>query len=58
MNIDDYELYIHCYGCSGIGKEKYSIEKYDRTLDPRFDFRLLDGNDYRLVEHKEWWLFV
>ena len=34
-------------------KGKYPIEKYDRTLDSRFNFHLPDGTDYRLVEHEE-----
>ena len=53
MDIDDYELYVYCYSCSGIGREKYPIEKYDRTLDSRFNFHLPDGTDYRLIEYEE-----
>lgn len=50
--IKNYELYIYKHDCAGVGKEKYEIEKYDRTLDKRFDFHLPDGNDYRLVSHE------
>ena len=34
-------------------KNKYEIERYDRTLDKRFKFQLPDGSDYRLIEHTE-----
>ena len=34
---------------SGIGREKYQVEKYDRTLDKRFNFKLPDWRDYRLI---------
>ena len=51
--IEDYELYVYNYASSGIGKDKYRIQKYDRTLDKRFQFHLPDGSDYRLVEHTE-----
>lgn len=51
--IKDYTLFVYNYCCSGIGRDKYQIEKYDRTLDKRFKFQLPDGTDYRLVEHNE-----
>lgn len=51
--IKDFSLYVYNYSSSGIGRDKYQIEKYDRTLDKRFKFQLPDGTDYRLVEHKE-----
>lgn len=51
--IDDFELYVYNYACSGIGRDKYQVEKFDRTLDKRFKFQLSDGRDYRLIEHKE-----
>ena len=41
------------YASSGKGRDKYQIERYDRTLDKRFKFQLPDGNDYRLIEHTE-----
>ena len=53
MNINDYTLYVYSYSCAGLGRVKYPIEKCDRTLDPRFNFHLPDGTDYRLVEHEE-----
>lgn len=53
MKYNDYTLYVYCYKCSGLGRDKYPIEKCDRTLDPRFNFHLPDGTDYRLVEHEE-----
>lgn len=51
--IKDFILYVYNYSSSGIGKNKYEIERYDRTLDKRFKFQLPDGNDYRLIEHTE-----
>lgn len=51
--IKDFALYVYKYDCSGIGRDKYQIERYDRTLDKRFMFQLPDGNDYRLIEHTE-----
>jgi hypothetical protein len=51
--IKDFAVYIYNYASSGIGKDKYRIEKYDRTLDKRFRFHLPDGSDYRLIEHTE-----
>lgn len=52
--IKDFTLYVYNYGCSGIGgRDKYQIERYDRTLDKRFKFRLPDGSDYRLIQHTE-----
>lgn len=51
--IDDFTLYIYSYKCSGIGRDKYKIVSYDRTLDNRFKFQLPDGSDYRLIEHNE-----
>lgn len=51
--IKDFTLYVYKYASSGIGRDKYQIEKYDRTLDKRFKFRLPDGSDYRLIEHTE-----
>ena len=53
MSINDYTLYVYCYKCAGLGRVKYPIEKYDRTLDSRFNFHLPDGTDYRLIEHEE-----
>lgn len=53
MGNNDYTLYVYCYKCAGLGRVKYPIEKYDRTLDSRFNFHLPDGTDYRLVEHEE-----
>lgn len=51
--IRDFQLYVYDYSSSGNGRDKYKIEKYDRTLDRRFKFQLPDGKDYRLIEHKE-----
>ena len=51
--IKDFILYVYNYSSSGIGKNKYEIERYDRTLDKRFKFQLPDGGDYRLIEHTE-----
>lgn len=51
--IQDFILYVYNYSSSGIGKDKYEIERYDRTLDKRFKFQLPDGSDYRLIEHTE-----
>lgn len=52
--IEDFTLYVYRYACSGIGgRDKYQIERYDRTLDKRFKFRFPDGSDYRLIEHNE-----
>lgn len=51
--IKDFALYVYRYDSSGIGRDKYQIERYDRTLDKRFKFQLPDGNDYRLIEHTE-----
>ena len=51
--IKDFILYVYNYSSSGIGREKYQVEKYDRTLDKRFNFKLPDGRDYRLIEHIE-----
>lgn len=51
--IKDFTLYVYNYYRSGIGRDKYQIERYDRTLDKRFKFQLPDGNDYRLIEHTE-----
>lgn len=51
--IKDFTLYVYKYASSGIGRDKYQIEKYDRTLDKRFKFQLPDGSDYRLIEHTE-----
>ena len=51
--IKDFTLYVYNYASSGIGRDKYQIEKYDRTLDKRFNFHLPDGRDYRLIEHTE-----
>lgn len=48
----DYSLYVYRYDCAGIhNRDKYQIEKYDRTLDKRFNFHLSDGTDYRLIPH-------
>ena len=43
----------HYKSRKGKGRDKYQIERYDRTLDKRFKFQLPDGNDYRLIEHTE-----
>lgn len=51
--IKDFTLYVYMNACSGIGRDKYPIEKQDRTLDKRFKFQLADGSDYRLIEHTE-----
>ena len=51
--IKDFILYVYNYGYLEIGREKYQVEKYDRTLDKRFNFKLPDGRDYRLIEHTE-----
>lgn len=51
--IKDFTLYVYKYASSGTGRDKYQIEKYDRTLDKRFKFQLPDGRDYRLIEHTE-----
>ena len=51
--IKDFTLYIYNYASSGTGRDKYQIEKYDRTLDKRFKFQLADGSDYHLIEHTE-----
>lgn len=51
--IKDFSLYVYNYSSSGIGRDKYQIEKYDRTLDKRFKFQLPNGTDYRLIEHEE-----
>ena len=51
--IKDFILYVYNYSSSGIGRDKYEIERYDRTLDKRFKFQLPDGSDYRLIEHTE-----
>lgn len=51
--IKDFSLYVYNYASSGTGRDKYQIEKYDRTLDKRFKFQLPDGTDYRLVKHTE-----
>ena len=51
--IKDFILYVYKYASSGTGRDKYQIEKYDRTLDKRFKFQLADGSDYRLIEHTE-----
>lgn len=49
---DDYSLYIHRYDFAGMhNREKYQVEKRDRTLDDRFNFHLPDGTDYRLIPH-------
>ena len=53
MGINDFTLYVYKYASSGKGRDKYQIERYDRTLDKRFKFQLPDGNDYRLIEHEE-----
>ena len=47
--INDYTLYIYRYYHE---RDKYNVERYDKTLDRRFDFRMPDGSDYRLVEIK------
>ena len=52
-NINDFTLYVYNYASSGVGGDKYCIEKIDRTLDNRFKFQLSNGTDYRLIEHKE-----
>ncbi len=52
-DIDKFILYVYNYACSGIGKNKYEVEKHDRTLDGRFNFLQPDGSDYRLIEHRE-----
>jgi hypothetical protein len=51
--INDFMLYVYNYASSGKGRDKYQIERYDRTLDKRFKFQLPDGSDYRLIEHTE-----
>lgn len=51
--IKDFTLYVYKYASSGKGRDKYQIERYDRTLDKRFEFHLPDGSDYRLIEHTE-----
>lgn len=51
--IQDFILYVYNYSSSGIGRDKYEIERYDRTLDKRFKFQFADGSDYRLIEHTE-----
>lgn len=52
--IEDFTLYVYRYASSGIGgRDKYQIERYDRTLDEKFKFQLPDGSDYRLIEHTE-----
>ena len=51
--IKDFILYVYEYDTSGNGRDKYEIERYDRTLDKRFEFHLPDGSDYRLIEHTE-----
>ena len=51
--IEEFILYVYNYSSSGIGRDKYEIERYDRTLDKRFKFQLSDGSDYRLIEHTE-----
>lgn len=51
--IKDFTLYIYRYSNSGLGMYKYQIEKYDRTLDKRFNFQLADGSDYRLISHTD-----
>lgn len=51
--IKDFILYVYEYDTSGDGGDKYEIERYDRTLDKRFEFHLPDGSDYRLIEHTE-----
>ena len=51
--IDDFTLYVYDYGISGNDRDKYDVIKRDRTLDPRFEFHLPDGSDYRLIEHTE-----
>ncbi len=51
--INNFSLYIYRYANSGIGRNKYQIEKYDRTFDKRFKFQLDDGSDYRLIKHTE-----
>ena len=53
FEIKDFTLSVYNYASSGVGKDKYPIKRYDRTLDPRFNFQLPNGSDYRLVEHTE-----
>ena len=53
IKFNDYTLYVYCYKCAGLGRVKYPIEKYDRTLDSRFNFHLPYGTDYRLIEYEE-----
>ena len=47
--IEDFTLYVYKYASSGNGRDKYQIERYDKTLDKRFKFQLPDGSDYRLI---------
>lgn len=47
--IEEFTLYIYNYASSGNGRDKYQIERYDKTLDKRFKFQQPDGSDYRLI---------
>lgn len=29
IKFNDYTLYVYCYKCSGLGRDKYPIEKCD-----------------------------
>lgn len=51
--IKDFTLYVYEYTASAVSKYINKIEKFDRTLDKRFNFKLPDGSDYRLIERKE-----
>lgn len=50
---NDYSLYIYRY-CGSIIKNigNYRIEKFDKTLDKKFNYHLADGTDYRLIPHE------
>lgn len=47
QKINAFSIYI--YVCPyNLKNKNYPIEKKDRTFDPRFDFKMPDGRDYRL----------
>lgn len=48
QKVNKFTLYVYIYPYSLTTKD-YPIEKQDRTLDSRFDFRLPDGRDIRFI---------
>ncbi len=45
--INEFSLYVYLYPYR-LKMDKFSIEKKDRTFDPRFNFRQSNSTDYRL----------